>query len=492
MNRTQRKLFTLFFVLLFFLVAPTVVLFAQGYRFNLQNNVFIYSGSITIKSWPRDINIYIDGEEQTNKHMSIINGARTVNGIKPGKYRITCSKPGYTSWEKDIEVHSGVSTEFWNVLLFPEKESFDIASYEVPGDFKQFFLSPESNDELVVFSEEEEKRNIYLLNTENNQTELIFGTEEFDFLPKEKGLNIEWNANNKKFILPMIDRETDQSNFILVNLEKEENQITVLDDFFEEQKISRARWMFNEKNQIVVLTEENNFFTFNHEEEAPVLIAENVSGFDFAEHKIYFTGLPNNIIWEIEQDNFTNKKQISNQPFPAIEGENLFEITAYDKYRIFLRSENDGSFLFNENRKKDSISILRPSEKVLGIQFSDDGKKMLCWNRHEVWYYMLRDWEIQPKRFFGDKITITRSSEPIKNVQWMDNYENIILSTDKTIKVFEADPRSYTNVSDLRTTKESIEEKDLIYNKNNQTLYYQENGEIRSLVLIKNSGFLNR
>lgn len=99
---------------------------------------------------------------------------------------------------------------------------------------------------------------------------------------------------------------------------------------------------------------------------------------------------------------------------------------------------------------------------------------------------MLRDWEIQPKRYFGDKITITRSSEPIKNVQWMDNYENIILSTGKKIKVFEVDPRNITNISDIIELENSIDEKDLLYNKDNQTAYFLGKNVIFSVILISN------
>ncbi len=489
MNRTQRRLFMWFFIFLFALVAPTVVLFAQGYRFNLENNIFIHSGSITIKSWPKDINIYIDGEKQENANLNVINGSNTINGVKPGKYKLTCSKPGYLDWEKEIEVHSGISTEFWNVLLFPEKNNPEIIPFDTSDKIEQIFLSPNDNDELILFSKNDSERKIYLLNTKNSESKLLFTTEEFNFIPKEEGLNVEWNTNHKKIILPAIDSKNQKQHLIIDVDEEETTEFTILNNFFKNENINQARWMFNEENEITILTDKNNLFSFDYKKETVQLIAKNVNGFDFAEYSIYFSQLPNNIIWKVKQTDFKNKEQITTEPM-LIEDETLStEITAYDEYRIFINTD-EKSLLHNENNKKNLISTLKPSEKILGVQFSDDGKKLLCWNEHEVWYYMLRDWEIQPKRYFGDKITITRSSELIKNVQWMDSYENIIVSTSNNIKTFEVDPRNHTNIANLITTEKEIQDKNLLYNKKNQTLYYLDDNTIFSLLVVDDSGFL--
>lgn len=143
MTLMQRRLFMSFFIVLFMMVAPVVVLFAKGYRFNLENGIFIYSGSVTIKSWPRDIEIYLDGERQTNKHYNVLNDAYTINGIKPGTYSLACKKEGYTAWRKQIDVHSGVSTEFWNVLLFPKENIRESNTFQA-SNIEQFFLLPET------------------------------------------------------------------------------------------------------------------------------------------------------------------------------------------------------------------------------------------------------------------------------------------------------------------------------------------------------------
>jgi hypothetical protein len=72
----------------------------------------------------------------------------------------------------------------------------------------------------------------------------------------------------------------------------------------------------------------------------------------------------------------------------------------------------------------------------------------------------------------------------------MDNYENILFSTDKNIRSFEIDPRNKTNVSDIFDSKDSIEDKNLLYNKSNQTTYLLTENKILSLKILDARGFL--
>jgi hypothetical protein len=488
MNKAQRRLFTLFFVFLFFLVAPTIVLLAQGYQFNLEDNIFIYSGSVTIKSWPKDIDIYLDGEKQDNKKLNLINGSYTINGVRPGKYTLTCSKPGYTDWEKEIRVRSGISTEFWNVLLFPKEEAQEIEIAELPGEAQQIFLFPKKNDQLILFTEQNSENQIYLLDLKKSDNQLIFKTNNYNFVEKSGGLNIEWNSNNKKFILPT--EKDGLRDFLVIDTDnKDYEKFTPLNQFFPKDPIHKVRWMFDEKDEMAILTKSGKFYSFDYQREIPQLIAENVSGFDFSDYSIYYSQLPNNLVWQIKQNDLKNKKQITSEAFELKNDLKFLDIIAYDENRIVLNNLGE-TLIYNKDTENDSTLSLRPSENISNIQFSNDGKKLLCWNDHEVWYYMLREWEVQPKRYFGDKITITRSSEPIKNIQWMDNYENILFSTDKNIRSFEIDPRNKTNVSDIFDSKDSIEDKNLLYNKSNQTTYLLTENKILSLKILDARGFL--
>lgn len=568
MTTTQRRLYLLVFIILFFITAPIIVLFAKGYRFDAVNNIFVYSGSFTIKSVPRDIDIYIDDKKQSKNALSVINGSYTLNGIKPGKHVISCEKEGYTSWSKTVNVHSGISTEFWNVLLFPttgvEEKAFAVENAT------QYFLSPRTNEEIVVFSEEDDKRIVSLLNTGDDSITTIYETSDFTFLPQTEKENVEWSSDNKRILIPFmsaegektfviakVDNENLEDIIILNNLFKTEEELeaekqslisetseepinkevalensttpaktatvtTVTTTITKETSIiaedatieeetketevevkelsediafEQVRWMFNKNDELVILTKNHELIYINTEKpEERILLDTKVGGFDFAGNRIYYYHLTDNTIWEIKDNNIETKKQIAS--ILTITDEDAFvKMVTYDQYRIAITTPEKKLFLFNYEKEEGEISIKELSGDIQDIQFSNDGKKLLYWSNNEIWYIMLRDWDVQPIREKGEKFLITRSSAPIKNVQWIEDYENIFFSIGDTIKSSGIDTRDHIELVNIQKFENEIEDRDLIYDKNTQLLYSKkatgEDGDkLYSSKLIDRPGFL--
>ena len=557
MTINQRRLFMFFFIFLFLIIAPVIVFFAKGYRFDLDDGIFVYSGSITIKSVPRDIKVFLNNKQQDDKKINYINGSYTINGIKPGDYSLRCEKDGYTSWEKNIEVHSGISTEFWNVTLFPKENSLNILDH-TDKNVEQFFLSPRDNQEIVFFAEEDEKRIVYLLDAGTNNIEKIYETDQFYFLDPSEEENVEWSSDNKHIFIPLKDQDG-KKNYIIAKIKGDgiENPINLGDIFNqaqiteppteetatenksysntnntekneetnttntndaiakmelpstakeistkttkkintkEEVSFKKVRWMFDKTDELVVLTNDHNLFYINfNEPDKKIIIDEQVSGFDFAGNRIYYTQLPNNLVWEIKNNNIESKRQITNQSFAPSE-DNFVELTVYDEYRLVIKNKENGNlFIFNEEKEKNEIIIKTIENNVKGIQFSDDGKKLLYWTDSEIWFLMLRDWDVQPVRKKGDNELITRFSERIENVQWLDNYENVLFSVGNKIKSAEIDVRDHVNIVDILDSSSAFSNRNFFYNKRNQTLFLMlpdESGnyKIKSIVLIDAPG----
>ncbi|MBT3356048.1 PEGA domain-containing protein [bacterium] len=555
MTITQRRLYLLFFIILFFLTAPVIVLFAKGYRFDTVNNIFVYSGSITIKSAPRDIDIYVDNKKQKKSKLSVINGSYTLNGIRPGKHTIACKKEGYTSWSKTINVHSGISTEFWNILLLPntglEENTF------IVENVKQFFLSPRNNTEVVLFSEKDDLRIVALLNTEDNSVKTIYETSEFNFLPQSEKENVEWSSDNKRILMPFsssdgekifiiakVDKENLEDIIVLNDLFKEENGVTIKKGLETEtskekgiskkadQKIStvpslneevstnqatiipettqikddvtenasdkiefkQVRWMFNKNDELVILTKNHELLYVDIQKPDQALLLDNqVGGFDFAGNRIYYFHLVDNSIWEIKNNDIETKKQIASI-LTITDKDSFVKMVTYDQYRIAIMTPNQKLFLFNYEKEEGEVSIKELSGEIQDIQFSDDGKKLLYWSDNEIWYVMLRDWEVQPIREKGEKFMITRSSAPIYNVQWIEDYENIFFTIGDTVKSSGIDTRDHIELVNVQKNDVEIENRDVIYDKNTQLLYSKKSvdGQLRlhSSKLIDRGGFL--
>jgi hypothetical protein len=135
MRRHLRRIFFWTFTILFFITAPTVTVYALGYRFNFERGIFIYTGSITLKANPSVVDIVIDGKKGEG-NIDRINNSYHIGGLKPGEHFIQISAPGYNTWSKKAIVSSGLSTEFWNVLL--TRTGYEETPYPVANAQKAF------------------------------------------------------------------------------------------------------------------------------------------------------------------------------------------------------------------------------------------------------------------------------------------------------------------------------------------------------------------
>ncbi len=530
MSQSIRRFYFLFFLFLFLVTVPVIVLYAKGYRFDTISRIFVYSGSVTVESWPRDIDVYLDGKKQDKKRLDVINNSYTINGVRPGKHTIRCSKDGYSSWEKKIDVHSGISTEFWNVILFPIEKA-EPKIFESQNNIVQFFISPRNKNEVIIFSENEDSRVVSLVDIEKETEEEIYKTSEYAFINSEEKENIEWSSDKKSILIPFAD-EGGNKTFVVARIKKDQikndfdlrefftqttedgngnknnlEQIkeaetrateTELNEGKKEEadyRFENVRWMFNKNDELVVLTKSHELFYIDiNKPKEKIKIDKQVSGFDFAGNRIYYSQLPNNFVWEIENDKIETKRQVTTMPIENSSEENFVDLTVYDEQRIAIVTRQGEFFIYNENKDKGNAFAEKVADRIVGIQFSDDGKKILYWSNNEIWNLMLRKWEVQPTRNENEKIFISRFSSPIKNVQWMNDYENLIFSVDKTIKSTELDNRNRPNITDVHQEKNNIKERDVIYDKEIGILFSKTNQNnktvLRSVLLVDEDGFL--
>lgn len=515
MTRLKRQLFFLFFFFLFIVTVPIVILSARGYLFDWNNNIFVFSGSISVKSWPRNIDIYLNGEKQKYRDLNIINNTMSLNAIRPGRYELRCEKPGYTSWQKTIDVHSGISTEFWNVLLFPLEKKHK--TFTTPS-VEQFFISPRTKGELVYFYHDNDNIVVSLLNTKENLSEEIYRSDKFEFVDADEKENVEWSSDNKSLLIPVKNKLTKEKDYLVAPIRRAQlGEVIEVSSLFSDRqptapnkvknaiqtknnldsskkttavkttdtdskkdpdnlKLHQVRWMFDQNKELVVLTEKQQLFYINIEKpNNKILIDEAVSGFNFAGNRIYYSKLPNNLIWEIKNNDITTKRQITFNDI-SIPENSFLSIHTFDQYRIAIITPNKELFLHNEEKEKGEYYFGKIDDNVNSLQFSNDGEKMLYWKDNEILATMLRDWEAQPIRKKGDKIFVTRFSSAIKNVQWLEDYENILFSNNNIVKVAELDNRDHINITDVINFPDYVPvDRDLIYDKSNQLLYTRSN-----------------
>jgi hypothetical protein len=104
------------FVIMFFVVAPSVVFYTAGYRWNPKKNAIERNGTLILDTTPAGASIYLNGESVSDKTPV------TIQNVAPGTYHIRFEKQGFHPWEKTLDVRPEYVTFVNDVDLWPVSE----------------------------------------------------------------------------------------------------------------------------------------------------------------------------------------------------------------------------------------------------------------------------------------------------------------------------------------------------------------------------------
>ncbi|HEX8973879.1 MAG TPA: PEGA domain-containing protein [Patescibacteria group bacterium] len=468
-SEIPKKIFWWTLFVLFWLTSATVIGYAFGYRFNMERGIFVYGGSVTLKTTPQASDVYINGILYSSKKLNRINNSYHIDGIEPGSYLLEVKSPGYATWSKRVTVHSGISTEFWNVIL--TKDSYLQTPYDSNGTLR-FFISPKKNVTAVA-RQNGDTFSVSAATAADGKSQEIFSTREYSFTDNDQE-NIEWTPQAEKMIIPAIKNDTREKNYLIIDVSTKE--VSNLKDIAGTSDLSHVRWDPKNQNVLFYISGGNLFRADLGSSSADIRqVAQNISGYELAAGNLYFFQLPEGMVFQTNLDGTDTPEQIT-RTAPDMSDPN-YQIIAYDNDRLTLLNPTGDLYVFNHGVKDDYFQQL--SNNALGSQFSDDGKKLLYWSDHEVFAYFVRDWDVQPTRSENEIMPVTRFVDPIKNVQWTRDYEHVILTVDNKLKLIELDQRDHRNIMDLISLNS---DKASVVNNNSDALIYftdtDQNGAI--------------
>lgn len=466
MEKVTRKLFFWSLVLLFFITAPLVILRTQGYRFDWNRGVFVYSGSITIKSNPQNFDLLLNGKPRESKSLDRINSAYNIGGLIPDDYVMKLTAPGFRPWSKKTDVHSGVSSEFWNVLLV--RENYETESYNNTEDIDNFYISPQ--DRYIAYTKQiDDNLILEILDIDAGETIKSYTLAGWKLLDESQKENVEWSPEEDYLSIPVekSNQSNSQSSYFVINPEKD--NIFNLNELIKRNHLRKVRWDSQDKDYLFFL-QENSVFRVNVADPQNIkLIAEEVTSFDVTKEHIYYLQLPNNLVFRTSLDATAQREQITSN-FPDNSSSPVERMIIYDDGRMAFINNNKNLFIYNKADKDTYFRKL--GDYVEDAHFSDDGKKLLFWTNHEISTYFLRDWEVQPARMENELTNVTRYGEILDNVQWHKDYEHIIFSVGPYTKIIELDGRDRRNCMDLIST--SLRQPFVRYDKALEILYFTD------------------
>lgn len=121
---TKRSRTILFFacIILFLTAAPIMTLYSQGYRFDFGERKLVLTGSLSLKTVPRQADVYID--EKLEGKTDFFSGSFLANNLIPKAYKVEVKKDGYFPWEKSLRMDEGMVAEAENIYLVRQNTVF--------------------------------------------------------------------------------------------------------------------------------------------------------------------------------------------------------------------------------------------------------------------------------------------------------------------------------------------------------------------------------
>ena len=464
MEKLKRSIFFWTLFVLFLIAGPAVILYSQGYRFDLKKGIFVHSGTITFKANPQNFSVEINGKPNDSKQLNRINSSFNISGLLPGDYEIKLERDGFQNWSKKTDVHSGMASEFWNIILV--RSSYEKAEYDAPGAEK-FYISPKS-DYAAYEKKTDSGLEVDLFNISNEKNDYSYSFPDWNFIEDSRRENIEWSPEQSYLSVPVEKNSDDgakEYGYYIVDIDG--NTSFKLNDFFDFKNLSNVRWDPKEKGYLFFLND-NSLYRANVKDKSNLVkITEDVYSFDLSKTDLYFVKNPNNLVYKTATNGQSEPQQLTSN-FPDGKNIPIYRIITYDESRIALIDREKNLYVYN--RGEHDTYFRKLGENIEGVHFSDDGKKLLFWTKNEISVYFTLDWQVQPARSENDLTAITRYSDEIENVQWFKDYEHVIFSTGKYVKIIELDPRDHRTCMDLLTTQ--TENPFIIYNNYLERLYF--------------------
>lgn len=475
-----RRLFFWSLVAVFFVATPLLVGYALGYRYNSIRGVFVFAGSVTIKSNPEQVSIEVNGEPSSTKQkISFFNNSYHIDGLRPGEYTIRVFKEGYSDWKKTFQVQSGISTEFWNVLL--PRTDYAQKEYSLTQNARRFFPAPKSSQFAIARAEESKPYSlrITLADTDSGETKEIFSSDTLRLI-SDPLQNIEWSPKEDFLLVPveMTPEETKNINkstlftptvkHLLLSVNPE-IPATFLEDMLPQTTHpSFARWSPEEKNTVYFMDNGTLQKMDVSQKTEPVIVARDILGYDFYVSTIIVLQKENHILYRF---GIGSEESFQVTTIPLSEGNADFHrIIAYDDRKVaFINSQRE---LFVHNTYKDKTYTKKLASSVDGAQFSNDGKKLLFWNNREIFVYFTEKWETQPQRQEDTVQQVARFFDPADNVQWTKDYEHVLYTQGKELRMLSLDTRGGQDGYTLKTL--SLDTPRVLVSPRDNKLYFTD------------------
>lgn len=453
MTLLKRRIIFVSFILLFVIIAPLLVLYTIGYRYNFKSSKVEKVGLLYIRTIPEDMPVYINGEMVSKSTPT------RIDDLLPNSYLITIKRNGYYTWEKELRVHSAETTFATNILILKEENPIEIDS----GEISNLLLSSPSflGKALLYSTNTETGQELWISNPYQKDTKnLVYRT--VSETPEDRVKILDWFPDNQTVLLKeksrnkatytIIDTEDPQKSFSLNKLVKEPIHLTkysARDDFVYISTSSNRLWQLNYKTQNTRLIDtdiESDFYILNGE----IYFIKTYNG------KKYLVKKP----FQFVEDQFALMAPFNKEKEETL----LLSLDAKSNYSFYPLKQD---FIVLINAEAQDMLIYDTKNDTLLINAS--AKNVIENNKSELLYYNdFEIWTFSPET--GESELINRYGAKIQKALWHPKNSLILYLLENQIYAIELDGRDKRNIWKLTKDWENV--LDFTIDQNGEYIYY--------------------
>jgi len=444
MTRKTRLIILLVCVVCFFVIAPILVAYSMGYRFDFEKMKITATGGIYVRTFPSADKITIDSKiSQKPGFLAQVQGQGSifVQSLLPDEnHTVLVQKNNYYDYYKTIPVRESEVTKLENIILFKKdiefSDLYNKIDYFSIAKNNQNLITATINQNNITFS-------YYSLNAKT-------AIQTFSINQTGKISEIKWSDDSSKTLIKI----NNGSYYLFDVLQKKISipKISYLD--INSQQISfdpqDSKKIFFVKNKTLYSAVNNKTSIIIKN-----LVAYKISG--------------NTITW-LSTDGFLYNSDISGKQISQLIDKKI-TIRIEQNYQIFNFSgktflqESDSLFLLNQDKKTlEDMKVPETNYKILDSLDENKNLNLIYWNNSEIYLYSFSKLRYQ-KLFSGSAINYC---------QWLNNNYIIFTEKDKTI-ISEIDYRGNINTITLPQTASKID-----FNQQNGKIYLLTNNALLS------------
>ena len=428
-------------VLVFALIAPVIIMYSQGYRFDVKKMKFLETGGIYVKTMPGDAIVTID-DELINK-TSGFSRDLLVQNLLPESHAVKIEKEGYHSWTKNLIVEEKKVAEAKYVILFPNNIPF----VSINNDVKNFYPYPDNNRILLLTISNE----LLSYDSDKKETTKILSKTQTPYNISD----ITFSGTGKRALI-----KTSTGLHYLLNLES--STITLI----KSMSSNTQKVVFDSNNEGSFFYQVNGLvYRVNDDKQTnPRLFKkEKVESFAVNGTSVYY--LEKGIL---SRDNLiiNTNEVLSNK---AIEiADNKYELVIIEN-EIFLIENKRTVYLFNKETKVFNKKVEAKTE----IKYTPFYERILFAADNELWLLLLKDAETPFFTKAYSTIFISRFSQNINDIKWL-NGDYFVYTLGTKVNISEIDNRDHINSFELPQSETSK----IFFNGNTKKLFLLNEEEL--------------